>query len=195
MPIKVVSVKQFTGNFRGRSAEEWSNSYILTGGPPADAAAWDTLFDAIWDVERTVLNGTARRWHAYGYDAPEYAPGVHAVRGKSFESGTPAYGIMTNANPQAPLDMAAVARWRAGNTVKGKPFYIFKWFRAQHINGADAGNPNAGPMATNLAPLSNGSLPGGRRLCRPSGTLATTTPFVRPQLHSRDVKARGKRRP
>jgi hypothetical protein len=190
MAIKVVSVKRHTGTFRGLNAEEWSNSYLLSGPAPADPAAWDALFLAVWAKEAPCLHPQQQLSHFYGYDDPA----GNATRGRDYlpdnKLGTM---VTTSAHTVLPLDMCALAKFRVGQNVKGRPRYVMKWLRGQVTSGGNGGvNPMAATQQAALAGLRDGTLPDGRVLQAPDGTPAGA-PVVSPYLMSRDVKRRGKR--
>jgi hypothetical protein len=189
MPFKVISVKQFT--YRG-VAEEWSNGYTFAGAAPADPAAWDALFDAIWANEQKFLLPDVKRVHAYGYADPN---GV-TTRGKAFTpAGAGNQGTMTLPGGafQIPGDVAACVRFRVGQNSKGRPRYLTKYVHGGYLRAADQLDVSwSGFLVTGLGAMRDGTLPGGAKLCAPDGTLAGV-PEPIPWLTTRTLKRRGKR--
>lgn len=189
--IKVITVKRLD-TYRGKNDEEWSNGYHLLGDVPADTAAWDELLDQMIVLERSILGTTSKIVRAYGYADPA----LFVTRGRDIAAenagvGLPGAPLQTGSRLAAP-DMCALVRFRAGQTTKGRPSYVMKWYRSQFAAENGHGLDGAATIQTQLAKLVDGWLPGQRKLCDPQGTLAGG-PTVRPYLYSRDVKRRGRR--
>lgn len=124
----LVSVKKFL--YRG-VAEEFSNDYWFSGTPPADNAAWKTLYDALVAQEKTCLIPGVTMVAGYGYD--DNADSRHAVWSidMTVSPNVPVPGTLP---PQAsdtgtPGDCAAWVRWKTERlNSKGKPIYLRKYF-------------------------------------------------------------------
>jgi|SRR5215211_694640 len=190
--FRFVSIKEFT--YRGLP-EQWSNGYTFTGSAPGDAAGWDAFSDAMWLIEKTFLLPTSKRAHYYGYTDPDGT----AQRGLAYSTvgGTNA-GAMTlpSGAYQLPGDVAMCVRFRAGQTSKGKPAYVMKYYHGPYTrDGSDTLDASIVTAITaNAGKLRDGTLPGGAKLARPNG-IECGVPQVIPYLTTRTLKRRGKRPP
>jgi len=118
-------VKQFT--YRG-ALRNFSNRYHIGTAAPADAAHWDTLFDAITAAEKAIYlplaSGGAKIVQAVGYAAGSEVP----VETKTYSlDGTGAftgYGF-------TPGDAAALIRYSTPDrSSKNHPVYCFNYYHA-----------------------------------------------------------------
>jgi hypothetical protein len=195
-------IKKMT--YRGNTNEEWSNTYAFTGGTPADATAWRSLFDALVLQEKTLYKSDVSVVAGYGYDkVPQ--KGDHAVWSVDLtvSPNTPVPGTYTGGGIESGGDGAAWVRWGLDRlNSKGKRVYVRKYFHPVYIdtvqnsgNGGDAIQAAWKTAAAAFgAKLSDGSFSGGRIITDPTGaaivghansTWATT----------RTLKRRGKRPP
>ena len=72
----LTTIKRFT--YRGNPAEEWSNTFMLSGATPADSVAWKALLDDINLHERVLYSNGTAVVAAYGYDRVPVT-GTHAI--------------------------------------------------------------------------------------------------------------------
>jgi hypothetical protein len=134
----ITVVKRFT--YRGDANEEFSNTYWLTGSPPADATAWRTLFDALVTQEKTCYHSGVSVIRGYGYDdntghksgdTGTVAPSVWTVD-LTVAPNTPVAGTatFTGGDVQASGDQAGWVRWKTDRRTDpgGKAIYLRKYF-------------------------------------------------------------------
>ncbi len=188
---KITIVKTF--KYRGRD-EEWSNSYTFSGGMPADNPSWKALGDAIWDLERECVRPPVAVVQYYGYAAGA-VPSVAQIDRRQEPIGPRSGNLSGQDGVAMSGDQAAQCRALVGNSVKGKKVYVRKYFHGGFVSLADT-DKVSGPMLAGLTLLAqgmtNGTLPGGRKWCGPTGAQATqpTAPVF---VTTRTLKRRGAR--
>lgn len=103
------------------TVREWSNRYHFNGGQPADSTAWNALFDAITNVEKTCFNGAVTIVRAQGF-----APGSDVpIASKSYSLGC------TNGAAGSPTPGECAAILRCATTkrsTKNHPVFVFSYF-------------------------------------------------------------------
>lgn len=199
-------VKEFT--YEG-VAEEWSNTYWLTGSVPADATAWRALFDAVVLKEKPCFDTNTTVIRGYGYadntghrsgDTGAVSPAVWTVDLKTSPEvvvhGTLATAATTH--PDAPGDAANWVRWRTSrNNTKGKPIFLRKYFHGVHTNGVGSSDYPYSVQKTNLIALGlamqDGTLPGARKVTAAGQTDVITSYGANTYITTRTLHRRGKR--
>jgi hypothetical protein len=130
-------VKQFL--YRA-NAEEWSNTYYLTGDVPADATEWRTLFDALVAQEKTCYSNAVSVIRGYGYDSD--ADDATAVWSVDLEvaPNSPVDGTLSGAGGQGLAgDEAAWVRWKTDReNTNGKAIYLRKYYHGGYATDGDA---------------------------------------------------------
>lgn len=185
---KLVTQKSFT--YRG-AAEEYANIYHLSGTQPADQAAWQSLADAVKDLERPILPGTVTftTWLGYndGSDTADYT-GAH--------TGTLTGSWTVGTSIPAPGDCAVWVRWSTGDrSSQGKPIFLRKYFHPAYIAAAGGDTAPATwrtAAATYGAAMTAGGLAGTLKICRPNGHLGVTA-LACTNVTTRTLKRRGRR--
>lgn len=129
-PTCVLTVnKRFT--YRGVNNERYSNTYMFTGGTPADSAAWRVLFDALVLLEKTLYDGATEIVGGYGYNKVP-VKGDHAIYSLDLTvpPNTVVPGTFTlGSNIKGPGDSAMWVRWGLDKfNPKGKRVYLRKYF-------------------------------------------------------------------
>lgn len=121
-------IKDFT--YKG-TTQRWSNRYHFNGGVPADNTAWNTLFDAIVDAEKSAIGSDSEIVEAVGY----LAGATVAAHSKTYI--TP--GEFTGGEgSRAPGDCAALVRYpTAARTSKNHPIYLFNYYHDVTIDIGD----------------------------------------------------------
>lgn len=112
-----------------QSSRNWSNRHHFNGGVPADTGAWDTLFDAIVLVEKTIYSSETEIVECIGYDAGSDVP----VASKTYSlAGT--MSPPTNCK-LAPGINVALARWSTtARSSKNHPIYLFNYFHGAYAD-------------------------------------------------------------
>jgi hypothetical protein len=110
-----------TLNFRGGS-REFSNRYHFTGGSPASLAAWQTLADAVTDLEQAAFPDYVEIVKTVYYDAGSELP--------IGEDSWTKVGPGGFSNWQAvPGETAALVRYSTtARTSKNHPIYLFNYY-------------------------------------------------------------------
>jgi hypothetical protein len=179
--------KQFT--YRGVK-EVYSNTYHFSGTTPSGDADWLALALAIWAAEAPMLPNDQQFTGYLGYAAGnEHAVSIkdYVADGTSMPSGTNTVGS------SVPGDAAVWVRWRTSErTSKGKPIYLRKYFHHVAGSGDDPAPQFKSAAATYAGKMTDGSLPGGAKVCGPQGAVAGTAK-VSPFFTTRTLKRRGKR--
>ena len=188
----IVIVKTIT--YRGK-AEQYSNKYHFSGTTPADPAAWKTLADAIITAEKPCYHPSTTFTGALGYEAGnnnsvaqiDYTAAPNVV-----VAGTLA---PQQANQFQGGDAAVWIRWKTSDrTSRGKWIYLRKYMHGawtETINDAImVGQKTA--LTTFGNKLTDGTLPGGFKVCGPQGAVAGAM-TVSPYVTTRTLKRRGKR--
>jgi hypothetical protein len=118
-------------SYRGDANEEYSNTYMLSGGTPADSNAWRVLFDALVLEEKKLYRSVVSVVGGYGYNKVP-GPGDSAV-----------WSVDLTVSPNAPVpgtyagasadtlsgDTACWVRWGLDRfNTKGKRVYLRKYF-------------------------------------------------------------------
>lgn len=193
--FRCVLTKQ--GSWRG-VPEQWSNGYCFSGTEPADRAAAIEFFNAVFALEGNFHRGQQL---VKGYYYPDTNDGTVVKWGNDYlTDGSAAQvspGGLLNSGPtnKLSLEQAALMRARCGETSKGKPRYVMKYFHgvfAKQTNPDLLDTLNVSVVTPELEKWTNGTLPGGAKLCRPDG-LVCATPQLRPFITTRTLKRRGKR--
>lgn len=167
------------------------NTYHFSGTKPTTDAGWHDLALAIWNAERTFLDGTTKFVGYLGYDAGN----PHAVSIKNYnEDGTTKpTGALSGLATKAPGDMAVWVRWTTPErTSRGKRIYLRKYFHEVPYEEDAVPSSTKALMLTYANKMIDGTLPGGVRVCGPQGAVASM-PYVSPWVTTRTLKRRGKR--
>lgn len=203
----LTSVKRFS--YRGVQ-EEFSNTYWLSGGPPADQAAWLTLWNALVAEEKKVLGPVASIIRGYGYDddtghKPDdegtVAPAVFSVDLTVAPAAVVPGTMDVAAGSPMPGDSALWVRWKTARRTSpgGKPIYIRKYFHPGYSPGANNPDTILATVKTAMlafgAKLGDGTFAGTRRIttCGQSDTILNWG--VSAYVTTRTLKRRGKRNP
>lgn len=186
----ITIVKDFP--YRGIK-EPWSNTYHFSGTTPTTDAAWRALADAIWGEERKMLRPDVKFRGYLGYQAGN----EHAVSIKDLladgETQTAGQNPVTTPASAASGDVAFWVRWATPQrTSRGKRIYLRKYFHGIGHNLDALQAETLAAANTYAAKMTDGSLPGGFKVCGPQGATAGTA-FVSPNVTTRTLKRRGKR--
>jgi hypothetical protein len=179
--------------WRGHN-EEWSNTYHFSGPLPADAATWNTLCLAWWDIERAGMCGDVKLVRAYGY-----APGnVVNVWTHDYTVGTiPSAGSQGSATGTGELTVTCSFTTAERNS-KGRPVHGIKYYHGVIVATGGTANRDLvdgvqrGAFTTNLPHLYDGTLPAGVKYCMPQGA-AVTGVTAKTNIGEHQFKRRGKR--
>ena len=171
--------------------EEYANIYHLSGTQPADQAAWQSLADAVKDLERPILSPvvTFTSWLGYndGSDTADYT-GLH--------TGTLTGSYSMTSQIQCPGDDAMWVRWATGDrSSSGKPIFLRKYFHPAVTLAAGGDSISSTwrtAAATYGAAMTAGGLAGTLKICRPNGHLGTTV-LAASFVTTRTLKRRGRR--
>lgn len=191
-PFKVILTKQ--SEWRD-TQEQWSNGYHFVGDAPADRAEAYDFFEALWGIEANLFVG-ATLVKAYFYENPDGNVTIgrdYLAEGISNKLSTG--GALATTGSKLSLEQASLGKWRCGYTSKGKPRYVMKFYHGIYASSADADkvawSATAGAQDY-AAKFTDGTLPGGAKLCRPDGQVCE--PMLRsPWVTTRTLKRRGKR--
>jgi hypothetical protein len=191
--IKVITVKR--GTFRGE-VEEWSNGYHFSGTAPADRAAASALFKAVFALEAPFITAGQKLVQGYYYENPD----GNATIGTDYRADTTtdlnSTGTAFASGNALSLEQVSLMKARCGYTSKGRPRYVMKFFHGVKRSGSDPDKVDwstTAPLpATLAAKYTDGSLPGGLKLCRPDG-MVCEAPTLDPYVRTRTLKRRGKR--
>ena len=189
----VISVKRFT--YRG-AMEEWTNGYHFVGDAPANPTEWDSLFNALWDMEKLIFSPTTFITRAYGYE--DFSPGHTSVYSLDLvPTSSEIAGTFTALDQRSAGDQASTCRWKTARfTSKGKPIYLRKYYHDIQTTAASGEGDNLESayktalttLATDLNTIS-GDWPG---IAGPDG-VAPGASEVMPFATTRTLKRRGKR--
>lgn len=172
--------------------EEWANTYHFLGTTPANDAAWKALADAIWAQEKVFIDSTVKISKAFGYEAGNESS-VFQVNYADPPNVQTAGSGSSNSAPSG--DVAAWVRWSTGTrNSKGRPIYLRKYFHGVPATGGVGDSITAtarAGMATYAGKMTDGSLPGGFKVCGPQGAAGVTAK-VPTFLTTRTLKRRGK---
>lgn len=192
--MRIILVKR--GTWRG-AAEEWSNGYCVQGTMPADKAAAETMALGLHKAEDPFYVGSQLvQWYFYE-DTGEKTTVKYGkdLRGAPIASDSNSGKAMDTTLSALQLEQVSHIRGQAGYTEKGRPRYVHKFF---HGAIAKSGSNNdkiawaTTGLEAKLAKFTDGTLPGGIKVCRPDGMVCetfTADPFV----GTRTLKRRGKR--
>jgi len=190
-------VKQMS--YRGRTDEEWSNTYALSGPTPADATAWRTLFNALVLQEKTVYTSQCVVVGGYGYNRIPQT-GDHAIWSVDLlvSPNAPVAGTLAPGGVLPAGDQAAWVRWGLDRfNTNGKRVYLRKYFHVGQVAGS-GGDGLLGTYSTALqtfgAKMRDGTFVEGRTVVDKNG-LAPVNHGVSPFITTRTLKRRGKRPP
>lgn len=183
----IVILKTF--GYRG-VPEEWGNVYHFSGTTPGTSAEWKTLADAIWAEERKFLPADVKINRALGYAAGNE---ISVFQVNYFDPPNTITGGLLSTGTQPPGDAAVWIRWATGErNIKGRPIYLRKYFHGVNITPPDTVLPTARTaMLAYGAKMTDGTLPGGFRVCGPQGAVAGTVK-VPTSVTTRTLKRRGK---
>lgn len=199
-------IKRFT--YRGNANEEYSNTYwFKPTTPPADAAAWRALLDAVVLVEKTIYPATAQVIRAYGYDDDTgHRPGdTGSVAGAVWSvdlrvaPDTPVPGTLATGGLElAPGDAAVWARWKTDRRTSpgSKAIYIRKYFHPCLGNGTDpdlVATAQKNALLALGAKMHDGTLPGSRTITTAGKTDTILSHGASTYMTTRSLKRRGKR--
>lgn len=127
--VKVVK----TITYRG-VARKFSNRYHFNGGTPADTAHWNTLFDAITNIEKGIYPSFVEIVEAVGYAAGSDVP----VASKTYAI---AGALGAGAASRTPGDAAILLRYATtARTPKNHPVYLFNYFHGVMLNSISDGD-------------------------------------------------------
>ena len=132
----IVIVKEMP--YRG-SPEEWSNKYHFVGDAPSDDAGWDSLREAIVDLERTCYGTFVKVVRVYGYDDTDH----DATYIYEYASGSEPTGSISaiTGSTFAPGDAAAWCRWKTARVNShGRPIYLRKYFHGVTVYASTSGD-------------------------------------------------------
>lgn len=184
----ITIVKEFP--YRG-VPEQWSNTYHFSGDTPESPGQWKGLADAIWNLERTILDDVVKIYAAYGYEAGNE---VSVWQHNYFDTpGSQTTGTLTGGH-DVPGDCAVWVRWKTDErNSKGRPIYLRKYFHGVTGSDSDAVTGAAQTAMTNYGnAMISGGLFGGIRVCGPQGAVAGEVK-VSTFYTTRTLKRRGKR--
>jgi hypothetical protein len=199
-------VKRFL--YRGDPNEEYSNTYWFKPvTPPADAAAWRALLDALVLVEKTIYPSSCQVIRAYGYsddsghkpgDTGPVSPSVWSVDLRIAPDAPVAGTLVTGGIELAPGDAAVWARWKTDRRTSpgSKPIYIRKYFHPAIGNGSDADLVQTAQKNALLAlglKLQDGTFSGGRTITTCGRTDTILSHGASTYMTTRTLKRRGKR--
>lgn len=133
--VRVVKSFLFKGGVR-----LWSNRYHFTGGTPADASHWNTLFDNITNAEKTCFFANNTIVEALGYgpgtDVP-VAQKTYSVAGTLTPAGT---------DFPTPGEVAGLIRYTtSARSVKNHPIYCFNYYHGVYTDSLVAGHDKIAP--------------------------------------------------
>jgi hypothetical protein len=190
-------IKRFT--YRGNTAEEWSNTYALTGATPTDSAAWRTLFDALVAEEKKLYPNTSSVVGGYGYDRiPQN--GDHAIWSvdMTVSPNSPVPGTLAAAGDPMSGDQASWVRWGLDRyNSNGKRVYLRKYFHGAFKATGSADGLHASyvtALGAFGAKLDDGSFASSRKICD-KDSMVPIGHAVSPFVTTRTLKRRGKRPP
>lgn len=192
--IGLTIIKQM--EYNGRSDEEWSNHYLLTGTTPADGTAWLALANALIAKERLLYSTYVSVTRVYGYNT--WDPTAASVYRHTLD--TPLTGLLASdggAIP-APGDTAVWTRWNTGRqTSNGHPIYLRKYFHGVFIKSGSWNHPTdlwRSNAATFVSDLQTGFGSGSHKITDRTG-VDVVGGAVAEYFTTRTLKRRGKRRP
>lgn len=174
--------------------EEWSNSYHFTGPTPGSTAAWKTLSDAWWDLERSFLSGDVKLVRAYGYE-----PG-NEVNVWTNDYTLPPIAPVTAQGPATGTGelCLTVAFTTSERNSKGRPVRGMKYYHGAIMGGTSVptrDTVNAVQVTatnTGVAKMFDGTLPAGVKYCMPQGATVTAG-VCKSIVGEHQFKRRGKR--
>jgi len=191
LPARITLVKEFS--YRG-VPEEWSNTYGLTGGAFADAAAMSAAAFNLAQFEVQMYLAPCKVIRALIYQ-----PGaIVAARSIDFSDelggDLPGTLVVGSTAQEWAGDQAAWIRGKIGVNVKGRPVYVRKYFHAGASEAeGDATIVQWRTAATAFAgQLTTGALLNNREWCGPDGETVTTTGRS-DWTTTRTLKRRGRR--
>lgn len=195
--VKIITVKEST--WRG-SREEWTNGWTFSSEDIAASADRLALINAVWDIEKLFTatgngnNTVLRRAYYYndinGTSDESWVFPNYNETGPKLPLGT---GTQATSGNVPPFESCFLIKSKAGKGAKGRPVYISKFIHGALATSDEdlaAGITPAGTSA--LAKLTDGTLPGGAKVCRPNGVLAEGFVLDRFMRHH-TLKRRGKR--
>lgn len=185
--------------YKGNPLEEISNEWWFNGSEPGNAADWTALAEAVWHIYSRLMRSTSpiRLVHGYGYgsgSAVNVWSGDFTAGGttEGLPPGSP--NLVVGPNDPCPPQIALLIRGRCGQSTKGRPVYSCKYVHGvpELAGGGGAIVVYNGSDVDILAPLLDGTLPGGAVWASPKGAVVTTA-VIRPFLTTHQIKRRGKR--
>lgn len=196
--VGLTLIKQFT--YRGDAAEEFSNTYHLTGSIPADDTAWKALADALITQEVKCYPAVVAVVRAYGYDSDaDDATAVWVHDYLAAAASVP--GTLSPGSGQYTAgDVAVWVRWKTSRlNSKGKAIYLRKYFHSPIVAGGSGGGSDSVLTAqkTLLAAfgtkLRDGTFLDGRTITARGHTDVITASGNSAWVTTRTLKRRGKR--
>lgn len=176
--------------YRGKQ-ETFSNTYHFSGPTPGNPAEWKEFADAIWASTHPFFSTAVKYRGHYGYQAGN----EHAVDIRDYiaEGIVPQGGRLNAATVTAPGDVAVWVRWATPDrNARGKIIYLRKYFHGVETNGDLVGGQALPELKLYAAKMTDGTLPGGRKICGPQGAVAGAWK-VAPNASFRQLKRTGKR--
>lgn len=187
-------VKKFT--YRGDASEEFSNQYWLTGGAPADSAAWLSLANAVIAQEKTCYTSAVSVVQAYGYaDDAEHTPAIYSLD----LHGAPVAGTLPDGTSLPTSgDTAVWLRWKTSRlNTKGKPIYLRKYFHGARVPASGSADAAYTTQKTALetfgGKMYDGTISGTRKITARAHTDTIVSHLASTYLTTRTLKRRGKR--
>jgi hypothetical protein len=192
--MSVVLIKRFL--YRGAN-EEWGNRYHLTGADPADAAAWHTLINAIRDGEKAASTSRVSFVRAYGYNSGAAVSTYtldYSAPGEGIQTGGAFAPTLSSTCGRCPGDCALLVRWTtAKRNTLGRTVWARKYYHDVYTDNNDAIFAAQRTLWLTFGGLmTGGTLPGGRVLCLPDGTVAGAC-TIPTYVTTHTLKRRGKR--
>lgn len=196
MPVfRVIIVK--SAEWRN-TQEEFSNGYYFNGTKPSNRSEAEAFFMALWNVEKEFSNQLITLAQGYYYEDPTVDK-PHVTIGRDYRGENIQYGsggiASSSGGQQTSLEQCGLMKARCGYMKNGRVRYVNKYYHGVSAKQSDADAANwvaSATLATKLAKFTDGTLPGGAKLCRPDG-LVCETPQVSPWITTRTLKRRGKR--
>ncbi len=187
-------IKRFT--YRG-VLEEWSNQYWLTGGAPADTAAWAALWTAVTNAEKAVLSSGVAIVAGYGYN--DDSDTATAVWSTDLRAAGSIVGTLTTSGAQFNEgDTSYQLRWKTSRTTSpgGKPIYLRKYWHPG-ISSSAAPDTTLAGLVTALntfgALMYSGTLSGTRKITARGHDDVIVSHLPGPYITTRTLRRRGRR--
>jgi hypothetical protein len=122
--VKISTQMPFKGATR-----VWTNRYHFNGGVPADAAHWNTFFDAVVNAQKAIIHNALTITLATGYLAGSDLP----VASKAYTTA----GTLATPARELAGETVALCRWStAARSVKNHAIYLFSYWHGVGSDGA-----------------------------------------------------------